>query len=115
MRSRFCMISAAVFAVSAHAATDAATFNKDVLPILQKNCQVCHRPGEAAPFSLLTYESARPWAKAMKAAVVSRKMPPWFADPKVRPFSERSAALRGGCAHHRGLGGRGRSRRRREG
>src|ERR1700722_8309873 len=86
MRSRFCVISAAVFAVTAHTATDSATFNREVLPILQKNCQVCHRPGETAPFSLLTYESARPWAKAMKAAVVSRKMPPWFADPKVGHF-----------------------------
>src|ERR1700681_184995 len=62
------------------------TFTKDVLPILQKNCQACHRPGEAAPFSLLTYESARPWAKDIKGAVVSRKMPPWFADPKYGHF-----------------------------
>jgi hypothetical protein len=59
------------------------TFNKDVLPILQKNCQTCHRPGQLAPMSFLTYQSARPWAKAMKAAVVSRKMPPWFADPQA--------------------------------
>src|SRR5688572_28718685 len=57
------------------------SFNKDVLPILQKNCQACHRPGEAAPMSFLTYESTRPWAKAIKQAVVTRKMPPWFAEP----------------------------------
>ncbi|HYL75331.1 MAG TPA: hypothetical protein VEU96_14055 [Bryobacteraceae bacterium] len=44
------------------------TFNKDVLPILQKNCQSCHRPGQMAPMSFLTYQSARPWAKAMKGA-----------------------------------------------
>jgi hypothetical protein len=56
------------------------TFNKDVLPILQKNCQSCHRPGEVAPMSLLTYTDARPWAKAIKAAVVSQKMPPWLAE-----------------------------------
>ena len=56
------------------------TFNKDVLPILQKNCQGCHRPGEVAPMSLLTYKDARPWAKAMKVAVASKKMPPWFAE-----------------------------------
>jgi hypothetical protein len=62
------------------------TFNKDVLPILQKNCQVCHRPGEVAPMSFMTYESTRPWAKAIKAAVVSRKMPPWFADPRDGEF-----------------------------
>jgi hypothetical protein len=63
-----------------------ATFNKDVLPILQQNCQSCHRPGEVAPMSLLTYTEARPWAKAIKAAVVTQKMPPWFADPKVGHF-----------------------------
>jgi hypothetical protein len=62
------------------------TFNKDVLPILQKNCQGCHRPGEVAPMSFLTYESTRPWAKAIKAAVVSKKMPPWFADPRYGGF-----------------------------
>jgi len=62
------------------------TFNKDVLPILQNNCQSCHRPGGIAPMSLLTYESARPWAKAIKTAVVNKQMPPWFADPHVGNF-----------------------------
>ncbi|HYL77608.1 MAG TPA: thiol-disulfide isomerase [Bryobacteraceae bacterium] len=64
----------------------AVTFNKDVLPILQKNCQSCHRPGQMAPMSFLTYQSARPWAKAMKAAVATRKMPPWSADPQYGHF-----------------------------
>jgi len=64
----------------------APTFTKDIAPILQRNCQNCHRPGEAAPFSLLTYEQARPWAKAIRAAVVQRKMPPWFADPHYGKF-----------------------------
>jgi len=62
------------------------TFNKDVLPILQNNCQTCHRPGEVAPMSFLTYESTRPWAKAIKTAVLTRKMPPWFADPHYGEF-----------------------------
>src|SRR5215470_7011302 len=62
------------------------TFNKDVLPILQKNCQTCHRSGQIAPMSFLTYESTRPWAKAMKSAVIERKMPPWFADSKYGHF-----------------------------
>jgi hypothetical protein len=77
------------FAVSAAAATSggSVTFNKEVLPILQKRCQDCHRPGEAAPMSLLTYQDARPWAKAMREAVVTRKMPPWFADPHVGKFA----------------------------
>ena len=56
------------------------TFTKDVLPILQKNCQSCHRPGQIGPFSMLSYESVRPWARSMKARVVSRQMPPWFAE-----------------------------------
>src|SRR5499433_3312945 len=68
-------------------AAGAVTFNKDVLPILQRNCQTCHRPNNIAPMSLLTYESARPWAKAMKAAVVTRKMPPWSADPQYGHYS----------------------------
>ncbi|MEQ1947186.1 MAG: cytochrome c [Bryobacteraceae bacterium] len=62
------------------------TFHKDVLPILQKNCQVCHRPGEIGPMPLLDYPAVRPWAKAIKASVLSRKMPPWFADPKFGHF-----------------------------
>jgi len=63
------------------------TFDKDVLPILQKNCQVCHRPGEIGPASFLSYESTRPWAKAIKTAVLAGKMPPWFADPKYGHFA----------------------------
>jgi hypothetical protein len=63
------------------------TFNKDVLPILQKNCQSCHRPGEIAPMSFLSYKDTRPFARAMKAAVVSKKMPPWFADEGYGHFA----------------------------
>jgi hypothetical protein len=65
--------------VGAETSTASVTFNKDVLPILQKNCQSCHRPGEIGPMSFLTYKDTRPWARAMKEAVTSRKMPPWFA------------------------------------
>src|SRR5688500_19065444 len=46
---------------------------KDIVPILQANCQTCHRPGEIAPMSLLGYEDARPWARAIKAAVLDKK------------------------------------------
>jgi hypothetical protein len=62
-------------------------FTKDVAPILQRNCQLCHRPGEAGPFPLLTYEQVRPMAKAIRTAVLTRKMPPWFADPHYGKFS----------------------------
>lgn len=71
---------------SASVTTNSVTFNKDVLPIIQKNCQGCHRPGQIAPMSLLTYKDARPWAKSMKQAVVAKTMPPWFADPKYGHF-----------------------------
>jgi hypothetical protein len=62
------------------------TFTKNVAVILQKNCQGCHRPGEPAPMPLLTYRQARPWAKAIKEAVLLKKMPPWFADPHYGEF-----------------------------
>ena len=68
-------------------APEAPTFYKDVLPILQKNCQSCHRPGQIAPFSMLSYETTRPWARSIKTKVESRQMPPWFADPHVQEFS----------------------------
>jgi mono/diheme cytochrome c family protein len=77
-----CFLTAAGWAAS----NASVTFNKDVLPILQKNCQSCHRPGEVAPMPLLSYSDARPYAKAMKQAVVTEKMPPWFADPKYGHF-----------------------------
>ena len=47
------------------------TFTKDVAPIVQQHCQGCHRPGEGTPFSMLSYEDARPWATAMKRMVVT--------------------------------------------
>jgi hypothetical protein len=63
------------------------SFTRDVLPIFQKHCQICHRPGEVAPMSLLTYEAARPWAAAIKEAVLTKKMPPWPADPRYGHFA----------------------------
>src|SRR5712691_10529845 len=54
------------------------TFTIDVAPILQRSCQTCHRPGSIAPMSLLTYEDARPWARAIKQRTSLREMPPWL-------------------------------------
>jgi hypothetical protein len=68
-------------------AAPAVTFHKDVVPVLQKNCQSCHRPGQIGPFSMLTYKETRPWARAIKQAVVTRAMPPWFADPSYGHFN----------------------------
>src|SRR5215510_5986364 len=59
----------------------APTFSKDVAPIVYKNCTNCHRPGEIAPMSLLTYKDARPWAKSIATQVSKGTMPPWHADP----------------------------------
>lgn len=55
------------------------TYHKDVAPILQKNCQDCHRPGQVAPFSLLTYEQAKKRASDIDQVTSERRMPPWPA------------------------------------
>ena len=58
------------------------TFNRDVAPILFKNCVVCHRPNDMAPMSLMTYTDARMWARPVREAVVQRKMPPGTPIPR---------------------------------
>jgi len=68
-------------------AAEPVTFNRDVAPILQKHCTSCHRPGQMAPMSLLTHESARPWARAIQRQVTARTMPPWGADPSIGTFA----------------------------
>jgi hypothetical protein len=68
------------------AAAPPATFTRDVAPILYENCVYCHRPGEVAPMSLLTYRDARPWARAIRQEVLQRRMPPWLADPHYGDF-----------------------------
>jgi hypothetical protein len=80
----------ASFATSAALAAPAApvpTFSKDVAPILYKNCASCHRPGEIAPMSLLTYEDARPWAASIREKITEGAMPPWHATQPVGTFS----------------------------
>src|SRR5215207_4047114 len=78
---------AALTLVPPMASADDVAFYKDALPILQKNCQACHRPGEIGPMPFMTFEGTRPFARAIKAAVASRKMPPWFADPAFGHFA----------------------------
>jgi hypothetical protein len=68
-------------------ASAAPTFYKDVLPILQQRCQTCHRTGEIGPMPFVTYQETRPWAKAIREAVLLKKMPPWQADSKHGKFS----------------------------
>ena len=64
-------------------ATGDLTFNKDIAPLFFKNCAECHRPGETAPFSALTYKDVRPWAKSIRERVITRQMPPWHIDNTV--------------------------------
>src|SRR5262245_34985177 len=85
-RCALMVFSFAAIAVTIAAAPATPTFNKDVLPILQKNCQSCHRDGAIAPMSLVTYEQTRPYARAMARAVRNKTMPPWFADPAIGHF-----------------------------
>ncbi len=92
---RFSMILAPVFLLAGlqtkaiagdNASTTAAkpvTFTKDVAPIFQRSCQTCHHAGTSAPMSLISYNEARPWAKAIREAVATRDMPPWHLDKTV--------------------------------
>jgi hypothetical protein len=80
-------VGMAAFAAAAANVPSQVTFHKDVEPILQNHCQECHRSGEIAPFSLLTYEQTRPYAKAIRSDILLKKMPPWFADPHYGHFS----------------------------
>ena len=79
------VVAGLLIGTEAFAATP--TFYKDALPILQRSCQSCHRAGEIGPMALMDYRNTRPWAKSIKAAVLSRKMPPWFADPNYGHFA----------------------------
>ena len=85
-------LAAALLAVMAArtaqpAAAASPTFTKDVAPILYKHCASCHRPGDIAPMSLLTYEDARPWAKSIREQVATGQMPPWHAEAAHGVFS----------------------------
>src|SRR6188472_4242774 len=59
------------------------TFTKNIAPILQRSCVTCHRAGEMAPMALMTYEDARPWARAIKARTASHEMPPFHIDKSI--------------------------------
>ena len=73
----------------AHASGRAAvpTFTEDVAPILFEKCVTCHRPGEIAPMSLMSYAETRPWTRSIRNQVNAGTMPPWHADPDVGRFS----------------------------
>ena len=91
MASAMALSAAIISASSGAAGEDPArtipTFTKDVAPIFYKNCTGCHRPGEIAPMSLLTYDKARPYAKEIRNKVVAGVMPPWHADKAHGKFA----------------------------
>ena len=68
-----------------------ATFTRDVAPILYRHCAGCHHAGDIAPMPLITYSDTKPWAAAIKEAVLTRKMPPWKADPRYGHWSNNSS------------------------
>jgi hypothetical protein len=78
-------------AAQRHGTASAPTFYRDVLPILQERCQICHRAEGIAPTRFETYEQTRPYAAAIAAAAQDKSMPPWFADPHVGHFSNDSS------------------------
>jgi hypothetical protein len=82
---RAALVAAVTFAAPAatFAQGPTPTFSKDVAPIFYHSCVNCHRPGQVAPMSLLTYDTARPWARSIKQRVVNREMPPWHIDQTV--------------------------------
>ena len=71
---------------AAVAAAGTPTFTRDIAPIFYANCTSCHRPGDIAPMSLMTYKDARPWARSIAAKVADGTMPPWHADPQYGTF-----------------------------
>jgi hypothetical protein len=77
----------AIWILAASAAIAAPTFNKDVAPILFEHCATCHRPGEVAPFSLLTYQDAAKRASLIALATGKRFMPPWKPEPGFGEFA----------------------------
>jgi hypothetical protein len=75
------VIAATTHAAGPSPAATVPTFTKDVAPIIFNNCTSCHRTGEVAPMTFLSYEDVRPWAKVIREKVRTREMPPWGADP----------------------------------
>src|ERR1041384_737640 len=79
--SAFCLVAGYIMSSKAEGNSKAAmTFSKDIAPIFYKNCVGCHRPGEIAPMSLISYKEVRPWAKSIREKVTTREMPPWHLD-----------------------------------
>src|SRR6185436_16364824 len=88
MRIRFILFLAVPFAMQSAPAGGVVTFNQEIAPIIYRNCSVCHRPGEAAPFDLLSYQDVVKKAKLIAKVTGSRVMPPWKAEPASFPYTD---------------------------
>ncbi len=77
-----------VSTAQAQAPSAEPTFTKDVLPILQRSCQQCHRAGAMAPMSLMSYQEVRPWIRSIRTKVSKREMPPWHIDRSIGEYLE---------------------------
>ena len=86
MRSSLAGAASLLFLAGVASAQD-VTYAEHVAPILMENCVTCHRPGEVAPMSLLTYEDARRYARQIGVQVSERRMPPWHAAPDLRDYT----------------------------
>jgi hypothetical protein len=86
--NRLCWLIAAFLIGSGPAFAENLTFNKDIAPILWKNCAGCHRPGEVGPFPLLTYKDAAKRADFLAEITQSKRMPPWKAEPGFGEFHD---------------------------
>src|SRR5260370_42137389 len=81
------LLLAAVRAPAHDPITTNLTWSKEISRVVYQHCAACHRPGGSA-FSLMTYEDARPWAKAIRDEVLNRRMPPWDAVKGVGEFRD---------------------------
>ena len=81
------VVGGSLLLLAGSASAQDVTYAADVAPILMENCVTCHRPGEVAPMSLLTFEDARKWARSIGEQVSERRMPPWHAAPGLREYT----------------------------
>ncbi len=81
-------LALSLFTATALKAATPVTFTENIAPIILQNCATCHRPGEAAPFSLLTYEDVRKKGSLITAVTKSGYMPPWHAAHGYGEFSD---------------------------
>jgi hypothetical protein len=87
MPPRHVYFAALLLSLSAFDLSAEITYSRDIAPILYQHCTACHHPNDIAPMSLMDYKSARPWAQAIRQAILLKKMPPWFADRSIGHFA----------------------------